>query len=193
LKPQFFRSPEAFRAWLGKNHAGRSEVWVGFYKVHTGKQGLSYAQALDEALCFGWIDTTVRRIDDERHMQRFTPRKPNSYWSAINTAKAKALIRQGRMAPPGLAAFQARDAAWTSRYAHERASAKLSATEERAFRASGKAWGKFQAMAPSYRKAAIHWVASAKKPATRARRLATLVTSSADGERVPPLTPSKQP
>jgi uncharacterized protein YdeI (YjbR/CyaY-like superfamily) len=110
IQPLFFATPEEFRAWLEEHHADRDELWVGFYRVGSGRPSIRWAQAVDEALCFGWIDSVRRRIDEVSYMNRFTPRKPRSNWSAINIARVIELHRQGRMHPAGLAAFEKRDA-----------------------------------------------------------------------------------
>ena len=109
IQPLFFATAEEFRAWLSEHHADRDEVWVGFYKVGSGRPTMTYAQAVDELLCFGWIDSVRRRIDEVSYMNRFTPRKPRSNWSAINIARVTELTREGRMHPAGLAAFEKRD------------------------------------------------------------------------------------
>ena len=108
-QPIFFAGPAELRAWLEEHHADRDEVYIGFYKKATGRQGLSWADAVDEALCFGWIDSRGNRIDEERHMVRFTPRRKGSNWSERNAARVAALEADGRMAPAGRAAFEARD------------------------------------------------------------------------------------
>ena len=109
-RPRFFTTPARLRAWLEKHHAKEKELWVGFWKKDSGKDGVVYRQALDEALCFGWIDGVVRRLDELSYMQRFTPRRVGSYWSSVNIARAEELEREGRMAPAGRAAFARRDA-----------------------------------------------------------------------------------
>jgi uncharacterized protein YdeI (YjbR/CyaY-like superfamily) len=188
MKPRFFRSAAEFRAWLAANHAKASELMVGFYKVASGKGGITYREAVDEALCFGWIDGVRRGIDDDRYENRFTPRKPKSYWSDVNTKRAKELIAEGRMAPPGLAAYERRDASETRRYSFERDAADFDAAQKREFRAAKTAWAYFSAQPPGYRKVAIWWVVSAKREDTRARRLATLIEHSRNGERLPQVT-----
>jgi uncharacterized protein YdeI (YjbR/CyaY-like superfamily) len=118
-KPIFFASPEDFYAWLREHHETEAEVYVGYWKKHTGKPSLTWSQAVDQALCFGWIDGRLNRIDDERHMQRFTPRRPNSNWSNVNVAKVARLIEEGRMRPAGLAAFERRKPEKTGIYSYE--------------------------------------------------------------------------
>jgi uncharacterized protein YdeI (YjbR/CyaY-like superfamily) len=185
----FFSSPAEFRAWLEEHHETASEVWVGYYKKATGKPTMTWSQAVDEALCFGWIDGKLQRIDDQRHRQRFTPRRPSSNWSAVNIAKVAELRKQGRMTPAGEAAFAARRED-RSAYSYERRhEAAFDPEQKAAFRADKGAWKWFNDQAPSYRHMATFWVVSAKRPETRARRLATLIECSAEGRRVPPLTP----
>ena len=119
-KPIFFSSPQEFYEWLEQNHETADEVYLGYWKKHTGKPSLTWSEAVDQALCFGWIDGRVNRIDDERHMQRFTPRRPNSNWSNVNVAKVERLIEEGLMRPAGLAAFGLRKEAKTGVYSYER-------------------------------------------------------------------------
>lgn len=191
MEPLFFGSADAFGEWLSEHHASESEVLVGYWKKATGRPSLTWAEAVTEALRFGWIDGVGRRIDDERHEQRFTPRRPGSTWSLVNVAKVEALIAAGRMDAAGLAAFEARSEARTGTYSHERGeAAELTPAEEKLFRADAAAWAWFAAAAPSYRTAALHWhwVVTAKRPDTRARRLATLIADSAAGHRVKPLS-----
>jgi uncharacterized protein YdeI (YjbR/CyaY-like superfamily) len=189
-EPIYFESPEEFRAWLEEHHETATEVWVGMWKKGTGKQGVSWAQAVDEALCFGWIDGLLRRVDDQRHMQRFTPRKPTSNWSAVNIANVERLRAAGRMRPAGEAAFARRRDDRTAVYSHEqRKHPQLDPSEQARLEADEAAWAYFSARPPSYRRQATWWVISAKKPETRARRLATLIADSAAGRTIKPLTP----
>ena len=159
------------------------------YKKASGKGGVTYKEALDEALCFGWIDGVRKRLDDEAFVQRFTPRRRNSYWSAVNIRRAKELREAGRMHAAGLAAFGRRDEVKSERYSFERQNVKLDPSAERQFRANPKAWEFFQSDAPWYRRVAVHWVTSAKRPETRQRRLETLIRDAAAGRRIGPLTP----
>jgi uncharacterized protein YdeI (YjbR/CyaY-like superfamily) len=189
-EPIYFESPAAFRAWLEEHHETATEVWVGYWKKATGKQGMSWAQAVEEALCFGWIDGIAKRVDDERHRQRFTPRKPTSNWSAINIANVERLRAEGRMWPAGEAAFARRRDDKTAVYSHEqRKNPQLMPEEQAQLEGHAAAWAYFSARPPSYRRPAIWWVISAKKPETRARRLATLIADSAVGRPIKPLTP----
>jgi uncharacterized protein YdeI (YjbR/CyaY-like superfamily) len=185
----FFSSPGELRGWLEENHATASELWVGYYKKGSGRPSVTWAEVVEEALCFGWIDGKVQRIDEHRYRQRLTPRKRNSNWSAVNVAKIAELRTQGRMTPAGEAAFAARRDDRSAVYSYERRhEAKFDAEQEATFRANAAAWEWFAAQSPSYRAMATFWVVSAKRPDTRARRLTTLIECSAEGRRVPPLT-----
>jgi uncharacterized protein YdeI (YjbR/CyaY-like superfamily) len=189
VKVHYFRSAAEFRRWLRAHHASASEIWVGFYKKGSGRRGITNAEALDEALCFGWIDGVRHGVDAERYMNRYSPRTPNSYWSEINTARALELIAAGRMEPAGRAAFERRDRARTKAYSFEQRTAALSPTQERTFRRNRAAWTFWSGQPPGYRRTASWWVISAKREETRARRLATLIEHSARGERMPQVTP----
>jgi uncharacterized protein YdeI (YjbR/CyaY-like superfamily) len=189
MDPTTFETPQAFRAWLEQHHDSASEVWVGYFRKATGKPSMTWAESVDEALCFGWIDGVRRRIDDERYTIRFTPRRKGSVWSVVNVGRVAELRKQGRMRPAGLKAFAARREDRSGIYSYEqRASATFDPAFERRFRANEKAWAHFDARPASYRQAAIRWVMSAKKEETRERRLATLIEDSAAGRTVRPLT-----
>jgi uncharacterized protein YdeI (YjbR/CyaY-like superfamily) len=155
-------------------------VYVGFHKQHTGKRAMTWSEAVDQALCFGWIDGKVNTIDADRYMQRFTPRKPGSNWSKINVEKVARLIEDGRMRPAGLAAFEKRTDATTGVYSFERQSELAPEYEER-LRANRAAAEYFDSRPPGYRRTAIHLVMCAKKEETRLRRLARLIEDSAAG------------
>jgi uncharacterized protein YdeI (YjbR/CyaY-like superfamily) len=190
--PIYFTSPDELRDWFDANHETATELWHGSYKKATGKPTVTWSEAVDEALCVGWIDSVRYSLDAERSAQRFTPRRRGSNWSAVNIAKIKALTEAGRMKPAGLAAFEVRTEARSAIYSYEqRHLAALAAEEEAAFRANEEAWDRFQALPPSYRRTAIYWVVTAKKPETRVRRLATLIEDSAAGRRLKQLTPRK--
>jgi uncharacterized protein YdeI (YjbR/CyaY-like superfamily) len=186
-EPIFFSSPQEFYDWLEGHHESEDEVFVGYWKKVTGKPSLTWSQAVDQALCFGWIDGRLNGIDDERHMQRFTPRRPKSNWSNVNIEKVAKLKEAGLMRPAGLRAFEARTEARSGVYSFEqRESAKLPPEYEQRLKAEPAAWDWWSASAPSYRKTATFWVVSAKKEETRERRIDQLVEHSARGERVPP-------
>lgn len=189
----FFASASDFHAWLEAYHASAAEQWVGFYKKQSGKVGISYPEAVDEALCFGWIDGLRKTLDDARYTIRFTPRKPSSIWSAVNIARVEELTRLGRMRPAGLAAFGKRTEARSKVYSFEQGAHALDGAYEERFRASRAAWAFFQVQAPSYQRAAIWWVMSAKQEATRLKRLATLMDDSEHGRRLRHLTYTPKP
>ncbi|HKI29583.1 MAG TPA: YdeI/OmpD-associated family protein [Actinomycetota bacterium] len=190
MKPVFFADREAFRAWLEEHHATATELWMGMYKKSSGRPSITWPEAVDEALCFGWIDGVRQRIDDESYMNRFTPRRPNSNWSAVNVRRVQELTRQRRMRAAGLKAFRERREDKTATYAYEqRHQAKLDPAQERKFRSTKKAWDWFKTQPKGYRTTAVYWVMSAKRPETRERRLDTLIEDSAKGHRVPPLRP----
>ena len=189
-EPIYFSGPAAFRAWLEARHETETEVIVGYYKKHTGKPSLVWSDAVDEALCFGWIDGKLNSVDDERHIQRFTPRKPTSNWSRVNIAKVERLRAEGRMRPAGEAAFARRKPERSGVYSYEqRHQARLAPEQQARFEANADAWAWFQAAPPGYRATATWWVVSAKRPETRERRLDTLIADSAAGRRLKQLQP----
>ena len=190
MKPVFFADRAAFRAWLDEHHATASELWMGLYKQGSGRPSITWPEAVDEALRFGWIDSVRQRIDDESYMNRFTPRKPTSNWSAVNVRRVEELTKQRRMRAAGLKAFRERRVDKTATYSYEqRHQAKLDPAQERRFRSKQQAWEWFQTQPKGYRTTAVYWVMSAKRPETRERRLTTLIEDSENGRRVPPLRP----
>jgi uncharacterized protein YdeI (YjbR/CyaY-like superfamily) len=187
LKPIYFGSPQDFYDWLEENHETADEVYVGFFKQHTGKRAMSWSEAVDQALCFGWIDSRANSIDEDRYMQRFTPRKPGSNWSKINVEKVAKLREAGLMRPAGLAAFEGRSEKKTGVYSFERDEAALPREYEERLRQNSAAAEYFDQRPPWYRRTATHWVVSAKREETRLRRLAQLIEDSANGLDVKPL------
>jgi uncharacterized protein YdeI (YjbR/CyaY-like superfamily) len=188
-EPIFFDSPAAFYAWLEDHHESEAEVYVGYWKKHTGRPSLTWSQAVDQALCFGWIDGRVNSIDDDRYMQRFSPRKPDSNWSKVNVEKVARLRDAGLMRPAGEAAYAHRRADRTGVYTFEQdGEAALDPEDEERFRASAEAWEFFQSQPPWYRRTAIRLVVSAKRPETRERRLRQLIDDSAAGRRIKQLS-----
>jgi uncharacterized protein YdeI (YjbR/CyaY-like superfamily) len=186
----YFPSPTKFREWLAEHHDTARELWVGFHKKETGRPSLTWPESVDEALCFGWIDGIRKSVSVEAYVIRFTPRKPTSIWSNVNITKARALVEGGRMRPAGLRAFEARDSKKSGVYAFEqRKKARLAPSEQKQFRANKKAWKFFEEQPPGYRRIAAWWIISAKRPETRARRLATLIDDSAAGRRIRQLRP----
>ena len=187
-KPRFFASGAAFREWLERHHATARELLLGFYKVKAGKKGITYQEALDEALAFGWIDAVRRGLDEERYTIRFTPRTPRSIWSNVNIKRVGELKAAGRMHEAGLAAFAKRDEARSGIYSYERqVQAKLDPASMKALKADRAAYEFFERQAPGYRKLVAHWVGSAKKAETRERRLAKLIECCREGRKIPPL------
>ncbi len=184
-EPIFFESPSAWRDWLAEHHTSESEVLVGYWKKGTGRASMTWSESVDEALCFGWIDGVRRGLDDERYTIRFTPRKASSTWSAVNIAKVAQLMTAGRMAPAGIAAFEARKEARSGIYSYEQSEpAVLPEAYEQRLRDNAAAAEFFDRQPPSYRRAVIHWVVSAKQEATRVRRLEQLISESAAGRRI---------
>ncbi len=189
MKPLFFASPPELREWFEQYHDKGRELWVGFYKVTSRRPSVTWPEAVDQALCFGWIDGVRRSIDGMSYMIRFTPRNTQSIWSAVNTRRAKELVVLGLMHSAGLKAFRERDAERSGFYSYERKSfRKLPDVYERKLRMNGKAWKFFKAQPPSYQRIAGYWVASAKREETRLKRLDTLIRDSEKGRTIPPLT-----
>lgn len=183
MEPKFFSSAQKFRQWLEKNHDKATELFVGFYKKASGKKSLTYPEAVEEALCFGWIDGVRKTIDETSYMQRFTPRKPRSIWSNVNVGHVERLKKEGRMAEPGLKAYALRDPNRTGIYAFENEPREFSPEFEKKFRANKRAWEFFESEPPSIRKVCISWVMTAKKEETRLRRLDQLIARAAQGIR----------
>ena len=183
-EPIFFPTPAKLQAWFEKNHDKATELFIGFYKKGSGKKSITWSESVDEALCFGWIDSRANSIDEERWMIRFTPRKPNSVWSNVNIKKMETLIAEGRMRPAGLAAYEKRKEEKSGIYAFEQEPAKLPLAWEKEFKANKKAWNFFQSLAPSYKQIACHWVISAKMEATRRKRMDELIADSEAGMKI---------
>ncbi|MEX2109283.1 MAG: YdeI/OmpD-associated family protein [Gemmatimonadaceae bacterium] len=176
---------------MADHHASETEVLVRLFKVHARDRGLTYSDALDEALCFGWIDGVRRGGDEDTFTIRFTPRKPKSTWSAVNIKRVAELAAAGRMHESGLAAFKRRSSERSEIYAYENRQTQLRPNYEKKFRSNKRAWQFFEAQAPWYRRTSIYWVMSAKKEETRERRLASLIQVSAKGKPLPQLDRSK--
>jgi uncharacterized protein YdeI (YjbR/CyaY-like superfamily) len=181
-KLRAFASQSDFRNWLKSHHATTSELLVRCYKTHAQDKGLTYRQALDEALCFGWIDGVRRSVDEDSFSTRFTPRRPKSYWSAVNIRRATELADKGRMNAAGRAAFEAREGKKRARYSFENKPQELDPPLKKKLRANQRAWTFFQAQAPWYQRTSTFWVMEAKREETRERRLAELIARSANGE-----------
>jgi uncharacterized protein YdeI (YjbR/CyaY-like superfamily) len=184
MNPIFFKNQTAFRRWLGKNQDRESEILVGFFKVNSGKANMTWSQSVDEALAFGWIDGVRRSIDKESYCIRFTPRKPNSTWSAINIKKAEKLIEQGLMNRSGLELYQNRKIDKSGLYSYENKPATLPPEFEQLFKMNINAWEYFSVQPPAYKKTIYFWVLSAKQETTRLARLNKLIRDSGRNKRV---------
>jgi uncharacterized protein YdeI (YjbR/CyaY-like superfamily) len=180
--PRFFGSAAQWRRWLEKNHTKAESLWVGYHKKATGKPSMTWAESVDEALCFGWIDGIRKSLGDESYKIRFTPRRPASNWSLVNTKRVKELTELGLMRPAGSAAFAARKSEGNYSY-EQRQAAAFTREQERRFRANKAAWKFFEAQPAGYRRVATWWVISAKREETRERRLAKIIDASASGRR----------
>ena len=191
--PKFFKSPEAFGRWLESNHSSAQELWVGFHRKSTGKPSLTWAESVDEALCFGWIDGIRKTVDEARYAIRFTPRRPGSNWSSINIQRARALIKEGRMRPAGLTAFEDRHKARAEGYSYENRPRQLPSRYLKVLKANKAAWAFYRDQPPGYRRSATWWVLSAKREETRLKRLSALIRDAAEGRRVRQLSQTPRP
>src|SRR2546423_6136409 len=175
---KFFKSPSAFRKWLAANHAKSKELWVGFYKKSSGKPSITWRDSVDEALCFGWIDGIRKSINEDSYMIRFTPRKSNSVWSAVNIRNVERLLKDKRMRPAGLKAYEARKEDRSGIYSYEQRSPELIEPYLGKLKRNKAAWKFFQAQPPGYRKMMNWRIVSAKKEETRLKRLDRLIKAS---------------
>jgi uncharacterized protein YdeI (YjbR/CyaY-like superfamily) len=175
---------EEWRAWLDKNHDTAKEIWLIYYKKHTAKLRIPYDDAVEEALCYGWIDSTVRRLDDERYMQKYTPRKAKSVWSDANKTRARKMIKEGRMTEAGLSRVRdaKRSGEW-KRTGSRDLPDKVPPDLKRALAADKKARRNFENLAPSYKKHFIWWISSAKRDETRQRRIKKTVSMAAENKK----------
>lgn len=190
--PRFFRRPAEFRKWLLANHDKKSELLVGLHKRDSGHESITWPESVAEALCFGWIDGVRNSIDDWSYSIRFTPRKASSIWSSVNSKKMEELIAAGLVHPAGMRAFEQRRETKSAIYAYEnRSSAVLDTESERKFRRHRGAWRFFESCPPWYRRTTIWRVVSAKRPETRAKRLAELIACCAEGKSIPTLRLSR--
>ncbi|MGE5357147.1 MAG: YdeI/OmpD-associated family protein [Deltaproteobacteria bacterium] len=180
----FFKDQQEFREWLEANHKTESEIIVGYYKVTSGKQNMTWSESVDQALCFGWIDGIRRSVDDISYCIRFTPRKKVSNWSAINISKVEELIKKGLMHKSGMDIFDSRDLSKSGTYSFESELKALSDDHLMIFKENETAWHFFENQAPSYKKTMLHWIYSAKLPETRIKRLKILIDACQDGRRV---------
>ena len=183
-EPAFFANEAEFRRWLADNHEGATELLVGFWKKSSGKPSIDWPQARDQALCFGWIDGVRKSLGDDAYTIRFTPRRKGSIWSNVNLQRFEALESAGQMTEAGKRALT-ESTGPNGVYAYEKPLAAFSADDEAQFRGNSEAWADWEGRPPSYRKVVIHWVTSAKRPETRAKRLLTLIECSAAGIKLP--------
>lgn len=181
----FFESRKEFGSWLAENHSKKEVLWVGYYKVSTGKPSMRWEESVREALCFGWIDGLRKSIDEESYKIRFTPRKSNSHWSKKNVEMVKELIEADKMKSAGLEAYENRDKQNTGTASYERDDVELKEKYKKQLKANNEAWKFFQELAPGYTKTSVHWVMSAKREDTRRRRLKILIKSCEKGQKIP--------
>lgn len=182
--PLFFSTPADLRAWLDSNHDSVDELWIGLYKKATGRPSVTWPEVVDQLLCYGWIDGIRKSLGEQAYVNRATPRRKGSHWSAVNVRRVGQLIEAGLMMPAGLAAWEARDPANTARYSFEREHAAFPDDLEARFRRHPDAWSFWEAQPPGYRRTVTWWVVSAKKEETRRRRLGKLVEACAEGRRI---------
>ncbi|WP_246606026.1 YdeI/OmpD-associated family protein [Paractinoplanes toevensis] len=189
MEAQFFDTADDLRAWFEQHHESALELFVGYWKKGSGRAGVSHPEAIEQALCFGWIDSIARRIDEASYRVRFTPRRKGSVWSEVNVAKIAELTERGLMRPAGTRAFDSRKIDAAPAYSYEQGGAELDLEQIARFKTQKAAWEWFEGQSAYYRRAASHWVISAKRPETRERRLSQLIADSGAGRRVPPLAP----
>ena len=184
ISATFFKTQDDFRYWLESHHEKETELIVGFYKVDSGKPSMSWSQSVDQALCFGWIDGVRKTIDNKSYSIRFTPRRKNSNWSAVNIKKIEELTKAGLMLPAGLNAFGLRKESKSETYSYENGTTLLDSNLEHQFKSNTLAWDFFMKQAPSYRKAVMRWIMSAKQAKTRQSRMEKTIKQSEQQNRV---------
>jgi uncharacterized protein YdeI (YjbR/CyaY-like superfamily) len=188
MKPLFFASDGEFRSWLTAHHESATELWVGFHKRATGRPTLTWTESVRQALCFGWIDGVRKRIDQDTYTIRFSPRKPQSIWSAVNVRHVEELIASGQMRPAGMRAYEARRENKSGIYSYEQRSVDLPPVYAKLLKKHAAARQVFESQPPSYRRMVMWWIVSAKREETRLKRLSILIDHAARGERLPALT-----
>ncbi len=176
---RYFATPAAWRAWLARHHARASELWVGFHRKATGRPSITWPQSVDQALCFGWIDGLRKGVDAGRYAIRFTPRRPASIWSRVNTRRFAALDAAGLARAAGRRAYAARREERSGVYSFERRPRAFPPALASEFRAHADAWAYFRSRPPGYRRTVTAWVTSAKRDETRRRRLAQVIADCA--------------
>jgi uncharacterized protein YdeI (YjbR/CyaY-like superfamily) len=187
MEPTYFPTPEDFRNWFLRNHAVAAELIVGFYKKGSKIDSITWPQSVDQALCFGWIDGVRRSVDDLRYSIRFTPRRKNSIWSAVNLKRIAELDALGLVTDAGRKVWLGRHPSQESGYSLKAGNPILPAEYEAQFQANAAAWAHWDRMAPSYRKQAKWWVMQAKQVATQQKRLAILIDCCTQNQKIPPL------
>ena len=192
MDPIFFQTSAEFRDWLEKNHATAGELWVGFYKKGSGRPSITWPESVDEALCYGWIDSIRKSIDEVSYQIRFTPRKPGGIWSRVNIERSQELIEQGRMQPAGLVVYQTRKENIVEGHSYDQRREELEEPYNQMLKENEAAWSYFQSQPPYYRKVVGWWIISAKKEETRLRRLEKLIVYSARGQKLPEVTLKKE-
>ena len=176
-KTYYAANRDEWRAWLEKHYSTETQIWLIYYKKHSGKSRIAYNDAVEEALCFGWIDSTIQRIDDDRYAQKFTPRKSDSKWSALNKRRVAKLIKEGRMTDAGLVKINFSDTKDNyGRTSRVKKQLKIPQYLKQALMNSRTAWDNFNKLAPSYRRNYILWISTAKKEETRNKRLKEAIT-----------------
>jgi uncharacterized protein YdeI (YjbR/CyaY-like superfamily) len=188
LELKFFKSSIEFRKWLEKNHAEAPELWVGFYKIDSNIKSITYQEAVDQALCFGWIDGIKKKVDQISYTHRFTPRKSKSNWSSTNIKRVGELSKLGLMHPSSIKVFNQRDKKKIKQYSYERKTLTLDKSFIQMFKTHVNAWSFFQSQSPSYQKLATFWVMSAKKEETRLRRFNILIEDAKNGRKLAAVT-----
>ena len=180
MKTFHARNCDEWREWLSAHHASESEVWLVFYKPHAKRPSVLYKDALDEALCFGWVDSLIKRLDDDRYARKFTPRKPDSKWSEINRKRYAELTASGRMKPAGLE----RPPTDRSYSAPPKPPATVPAYIQKAIKSAPAAWKHFESLPPSHRRQYVMWIDTAKREETKARRLAEAIRLLSKGKKL---------
>ena len=187
MEAHFFANADEFRNWLELNHGNEKELWVGYFKKHTGIPSMTWSESVDQALCFGWIDGIRKSIDEQRYRIRFTPRRVNSNWSNVNLKKMEVLMKADLVKPAGMAIFQKRNQNKIQQYTYEQENLELDKAYLLQIKSHPEAWAFFENLAPSYKKASIKWIMSAKRKETQLRRLGILIESSNQSLKIPPL------
>ena len=191
-EPKYFKTEADFRRWLETNHERAPDLLVGFWKKGSGKRSIDWPQARDQALCFGWIDGIRKSLGEDAYTIRFTPRRKGSIWSKVNVERFEALKASGQMTAAGEAAYE-RDKHRSGVYSYEKPVASLTTEEEVQFKKNRSAWTDWEKRPPGYRRSALGWITSAKRPETRAKRLAELIAVSEEGRRLPQYDWQKKP